>query len=654
MILSCKGIKKTFVIDTVLTNITFHLNAYDKAALVGINGAGKTTLMRILTKDLSPDEGLVTLHNQATLGYLAQEQNLNSDVSIYEEMLTVYKEVFKLEEEMRDVESKMHGAKGDALTKLMEEYATLQHAFDQKDGYGYESQIKGVLKGLGFKEEEFSQSINTLSGGQKSRVSLAKLLLSKPDVLLLDEPTNHLDIEAVTWLEDFLRNYRGTILIISHDRYFLDKIVNKIIEIERGASHLYIGNYSHYASQKAIDRDVAARHYENQQREIKRQEAIITQLRSFNQEKFIKRAKSREKALEKVEIVDKPIHLNDEMRLAFQPKIVSGQDVLHTEGLSKSFDQKTLFEDLAFDIKKGDKIALVGANGIGKTTLFRIIMKELASDTGRVDYGSRVKVGYYDQQQENLNTANTVFEEIQNTYPKMNNGQVRNTLAAFLFTGDDVFKDISTLSGGEKARVSLAKIMLSESNFLLLDEPTNHLDIVSREVLENTLSQYEGTLFFISHDRYFINKVATKVFEMTPEKMSIFLGNYNDYLDKKALLEKIRLEKEAEAAEKNKSNTVVPSAPSNVTDNKANWLKQKELTSKIKKLETALGKCEEAISQLEEKIEEIDAALCLEENYTDAGKAAALHNEKLETETKLEEAYEEWENISGELNELNE
>ncbi|WP_105614211.1 ABC-F family ATP-binding cassette domain-containing protein [Vallitalea okinawensis] len=639
MILSCKNIKKSFGIDEILTNVTFHLNQYDKVALVGINGAGKTTLFRIITKELTADEGRITLYQNASLGYLSQEQDLVSAHSIYEECETVFEDVIKTETQLREIESRMNELNGEALEQLMLTYSELQHQFESMNGYGYKSQITGVLKGLGFTVEELGKAINTLSGGQKSRVCLAKLLLRQPEVLLLDEPTNHLDIEAVTWLEEYLRNYKGTLLIISHDRYFLDKIVSKVIEIENKKSEVYSGNYSFYAKQKAINRDIQYKHYLEQQRDIKQQEAVIAKLRSFSREKSIKRAKSREKALDKVELLEKPTHINDEMRLVFQPKKVSGNDVLFAENLSKSYDHQ-LFDNVDLDIKRGDKIALIGANGIGKTTLFKIIMKHVPVDTGQITYGSRVQIGYYDQEHDSLSEDKTIFEELSDTYPKMTNGEIRNTLAAFLFTGEDVFKSILSLSGGEKGRVSLSKIMLSEANFLLMDEPTNHLDITSREVLENALSQYEGTLFFISHDRYFINKVATKVFELTPEKLIAYLGNYNDYVEKKEQLQKL---KEKEVSLESISET---------SDSKQDWLKRKEYQAQTRKLQNLLESCEKDIHALEEAITSIDEALCLEENYTDPDKAGELHSNKIQQESLLEEKYLKWEEIQEKISEL--
>lgn len=640
MILSCNNIKKSFGVDEILTQVTFHLNTYDKVALVGINGAGKTTLMRILMGDLSTDEGNLYIHQDASVGYLAQETDMTATGTIFDECEHVFEHVIRTEQELRQMESTMKNTEGEALTQLMTDYAALQEAYEQMNGYGYKSQILGVLKGLGFESSDLDKTINTLSGGQKSRVMLAKLLLRQPSILLLDEPTNHLDIDAVTWLEDYLKNYKGTILLISHDRYFLDKIVTKVIEIENKRSKVYQGNYSQYASQKSVNREIEIKHYISQQEEIKRQEAIITKLRSFNREKSIKRAKSREKALEKVDRIDKPLSIKDDMNLAFQPKNISGNDVLQVEGLKKSYDH-LLFENLDMDIKRGDKIALIGANGIGKTTLFKIIMKQVTSDEGYITYGSRVHMGYYDQEHHSLSDSKTIFEEISDTYPTMTNGEIRNTMAAFLFTGDDVYKIIGTLSGGEKARVSLAKIMLSESNFLLMDEPTNHLDIVSREVLENALAQYEGTLLFISHDRYFINRIATKVQHMTQESLTTYLGDYNDYVSKKQQLEKERLEK----IEQSTSSMV----SSNTTQTKLDWQEQKKMQTALRKLKKQLEACEVTISETEDIISQIDEDLCLEENYTDAGKAASLHQSKVEAETKLEELYATWEALQVEI-----
>lgn len=642
MILSCKKLQKSFGIDEILTDISFHLNEYDKVALVGINGAGKTTLMRILTGDLSQDSGELYIHQQATMGYLAQETDMNTSSTIYKECENVFAEVISLEQTLRDMEHEMKELSGDILETLMEEYATLQDRYEDMNGYGYKSQIFGVLRGLGFEDHELEQEITTLSGGQKSRVMLAKLLLRKPSILLLDEPTNHLDIDAVMWLEDYLNAYKGTILLISHDRYFLDKIVSKVVEIDQKRSKVYTGNYSQFAMEKIHNSAIDEKHYLAQQQEIKRQEAIITKLRSFNRVKSIKRAKSREKNLEKVERLDKPTHIKDNMNLVFQPKNISGNDVLHIEELSKSYD-KPLFRNLNMDIKRGDKIALIGANGIGKTTLFRIIMNEVKADSGHVDYGSRVKVGYYDQEHLTLNESGTAFDEISDTYPTMTNGEIRNTLAAFLFTGDDVFKNIATLSGGEKARVSLAKIMLSESNFLLMDEPTNHLDIVSREVLEDALIQYEGTLLFISHDRYFINKIANQIQHMTQDGTHTYLGNYDDYVFKKNQLAKMAEEKKLQETKKK-------DAPVE-KDTKSSWQEQKKQQAQLRKLQNQLEKVEEQISCTEQKISDLDAALCLEENYSDAGKAATLHSEKVALESELEGFFEEWELLHEQLEE---
>ena len=533
MILSLSGVSKSFGTDVILEKITFNLEEKEKAAIVGVNGAGKTTLFKIITGESSHDDGDVYIKKDISLGYLKQNAMPNSDNTIYNEMLSVFKNLIETENELRQMEQKMSSLKGEELEEYMKKYSDLQYQFELMDGYSYKSRIKGVLKGLGFSEEDFERPVNSLSGGQKTRVYLGSLLLSNPDLLLLDEPTNHLDIESVTWLEDFLKTYSGAVIIISHDRYFLDKIVTKTIEIENKKSHVYEGNYSFYAKNKEINRQIEEHHYIQQQREIKRQEEVIAKLKSFNREKSIKRAESRQKQLDKTVLVDKPENLPEKMRLKLTPKITSGNDVLHAEGLSKSFDNTTLFENLNIDIKRGDKTAIVGPNGIGKSTLLKILLGKAQKSSGEIRFGTNVNVGYYDQEQHNFDESKTIFQEISDTYPDMTNGEIRSVLAAFVFTGDDVFKVISSLSGGEKGRVSLAKIMLSKANFLILDEPTNHLDIYSKEILESAINNYEGTVLYVSHDRYFINKTALKVLEMSKEGITEYLGNYDYYIEKK-------------------------------------------------------------------------------------------------------------------------
>ena len=527
MILACRQLHKAYGIDVILEKITFHIEEREKAAIVGVNGAGKTTLFKVLTGEISADGGEFYLKKDASLGYLAQNIQIDSDRTIYEEMLSVFEKIIQTETNLRELENEMGNLSGQALAEKMEEYATLQHYFEQNDGYSYQSRLRGVLKGLGFADNDFNRPMNQLSGGQKTRVHLAKLLLSKPDILLLDEPTNHLDIAAIEWLEDFLRSYPGAVLIISHDRYFLDRIVTKVIEIENKKSTVYNGNYSFFWQQKEINREIQQKAYEMQQKEIKHQEDVIRTLRSFNREKSIKRAESREKALGKLERVDRPDALPDQMRLTLTPFLTSGNDVLHAEALSKSYGGQRIFRNVSFDVKRSDKVAIIGPNGVGKSTRFRMLLKEVPTDSGLIRFGTNVFIGYYDQEQAKLDESKTIFEEIADTYPTLTQGQIRNMLAAFVFTGDDVFKPISALSGGEKGRVSLAKIMLSKANLLMLDEPTNHLDMFSKEVLESALNRYEGTVIYISHDRYFINKTAEKILELTPDGVILYNWNYD-------------------------------------------------------------------------------------------------------------------------------
>ena len=639
MILACRQLHKAYGIDVILEKITFHIEEREKAAIVGVNGAGKTTLFKVLTGEISADGGEYYLKKDASLGYLAQNIQIDSDRTIYEEMLSVFEKIIQTEANLRELENEMGGLSGQALAEKMEEYAALQHYFEQNDGYSYQSRLRGVLKGLGFADNDFNRPMNQLSGGQKTRVHLAKLLLSKPDILLLDEPTNHLDIAAIEWLEDFLRSYPGAVLIISHDRYFLDRIVTKVIEIENKKSTVYNGNYSFYWQQKEINREIQQKAYEMQQKEIKHQEDVIRTLRSFNREKSIKRSESREKALSKMERVDRPDALPDQMRLTLTPFLTSGNDVLHAEELSKSYGGQKIFRNVSFDVKRSDKVAIIGPNGVGKSTLFRMLLKEVPTDSGLIRFGTNVFIGYYDQEQAKLDETKTIFEEIADTYPTLTQGQIRNMLAAFVFTGDDVFKPISALSGGEKGRVSLAKIMLSKANLLMLDEPTNHLDMFSKEVLESALNRYEGTVIYISHDRYFINKTAEKILELTPDGVILYNGNYDYYLEKKAE----RARNEAEKALLNPEKSVAAAQP--VSDTKNDWLKQKEqqaaerkLANKIAKLEKAIEETENAITQADE-----DMAAC----GTDYSKANEIYAEKTKLEEKLEELFAEWEELNS-------
>ena len=527
MILSCQNISKAFVENRVLENISFHIEDYEKAAIVGINGAGKTTLLRILVGELSPDEGIVTLAKGKTLGYLAQNDAVDTSNTIYEELLSVKQDLIDIEHRIRDCEFQMQSAGEDELALLMKQYTALTHAFETGDGYVYKSELVGVLKGLGFEEKEFDKKVSTLSGGQKTRVALGRLLLQKPDLIILDEPTNHLDMNSISWLETYLLNYKGAVIIVSHDRFFLDRIATKVIEIDQSRATTFSGNYSAYAVKKEQLRVAAMNAYLNQQREIKHQEEVIEKLKSFNREKSIKRAESREKMLDKIEVLEKPTEVRTDMHLTLTPRRLSGNDVLTVEDLGKSFGSHLLFSHVSFEIKRGEHVAIIGDNGTGKTTLLKILNQMVSPDSGSFKTGSNVEIGYYDQEHHVLHAEKTLFEEISDDYPALTNTEIRNCLAAFLFTGDDVFKKISALSGGERGRVSLAKLMLSNANFLILDEPTNHLDIASKEILEDALNSYEGTVLYVSHDRYFINRTARRILDLTGHHFVNYGGNYD-------------------------------------------------------------------------------------------------------------------------------
>lgn len=625
-----------FGINTILDNITFHIEQGEKAAIVGVNGAGKTTLFKILTGEISADGGEIYLKKETSIGYLAQNQQIDTDRTILEEMMTVFEKIRCEEQNLREMENKMSTLKGKELSDYIEKYAQAQQKFEHSESYGYESRIKGVLKGLGFLEEDYTLPICQLSGGQKTRVYLSKLLLSKPDILLLDEPTNHLDIASIQWLEDFLKGYQGTVLLISHDRYFLDKIVTKVVEVENKKSSVYEGNYSFYSKQKNINRQIQQKAYDVQQKEIKHQQDVIKTLRAFNREKSIKRAESREKALQRMEKLEKPENLPTKMRLHLIPKITSGNDVLKVEELKKSFDNTTLFEKVNFDIKRGEKVAIIGVNGVGKSTLFKILLGKVRQDDGEIRIGTNVHIGYYDQEQQELDETKTIFQEIADTYPTMDNGRIRTVLAAFVFTGDDIYKTISTLSGGEKGRISLAKIMLSNANVLMLDEPTNHLDMYSKEILEDAINQYEGTVIYISHDRYFINRTAQKILELTPNGVKQYLGDYQYYLEKKQQ-QKIQLQ-ESET----KQQQIVTDV---VSEGKADWLKQKQQQSEQRKAEAKVNKVEKEIEQTENDIAELDKMLFQEEISSDFSKAQELFEKKTKLEKHLEQLYEKWEEM---------
>ncbi len=640
MILSCSHIDKAFGAKNILKDVSFHVEEREKAAIVGINGAGKSTLLKIIMKQLSADNGEVTLSKGASIGYLAQHEAVSSEHTIYEELLEVKKDIIEMENKIRSLEQDMKYQTGEALTATLDLYHRLSTEFENQNGYAFKSELVGVLKGLGFNEDEFSKSIATLSGGQKTRVALGKLLLSKPDIILLDEPTNHLDMNSISWLETYLLNYNGAVLIVAHDRYFLNKVVTKVVELDNGKATVFLGNYSDYAQKKAMLRDAQIKAWMNQQQEIKHQEQVIAKLKSFNREKSIKRAESREKMLDKIDRLEKPTELNSEIHLQLHPRIESGEDVLTVEHLAKSFDNLSLFSDLNFAIKRGEKVAIIGNNGTGKTTILKIINSVIEADAGSFTLGSKVHIGYYDQEHHVLHMEKTLFEEIADDYPSLTNTEIRNTLAAFLFTGDDVFKQIKDLSGGERGRVSLAKLMLSEANFLILDEPTNHLDITSKEILEHALNQYSGTVLYVSHDRYFINQTASRILELTGTTLVNYIGNYDYYLEKREELTKIYAPDAANASSETKN-----SASESVTNGKDDWQKRKEEQAKKRKQENDLKKTEDQIQKLECRNQEIDEQMCLESVYTDVAKCIELSREKTENTEKLEALYEVWESL---------
>lgn len=641
MILSCQNISKSFGTDEILKNVSFHIEENEKAAVVGINGAGKSTLLKIIMKQENPDEGDVTLAKDKTIGYLAQYQDVSGHHTIYEEVLDSKRDIIEMEERLRSMEAQMNTLSGDALEQLLDTYHKLSHEFEQVNGYAYRSEVTGILKGLGFTEEEFDKKMNELSGGQKTRVSLGKLLVTKPDVLLLDEPTNHLDIESIRWLETFLLNYKGAVLIVSHDRYFLDRVVSKVVEIFQHKGYVYQGNYSDYAKKKAAIRAAMIKQYYNQQREIKHQEEVIAKLKSFNREKSIKRAESREKMLDKIERIEKPVEDNTDIRIVLEPNVVSGNDVLKVEGLAKAFPPLQLFQGIDFEVKRGERVALIGNNGTGKTTILKIINELLPPDAGTVTLGSNVHIGYYDQEHQQLHMEKTIFDEIADDYPNLNNTKVRNVLAAFLFTDDDVYKRIEDLSGGERGRVALAKLMLSDANFLILDEPTNHLDITSKEILEEALKSYTGTVLFVSHDRYFINQTATRILELTGETVVNYIGNYDYYLEKHDQMVALYVKKPEDEAQ--------TEASVKETAQKVDWQTQKAEQARIRKIENALKKAEEKIAELEEKIASIDAECAKPEVAVNSAKLGELTKQQSEYQEELEKQYEVWEELSMEL-----
>uniref|UniRef100_UPI003FEF98A8 ABC-F family ATP-binding cassette domain-containing protein n=1 Tax=Waltera intestinalis TaxID=2606635 RepID=UPI003FEF98A8 len=642
MILSCQNISKAFVENQVLKNVSFHIEDHEKAAIVGINGAGKTTLLRIIVGEMTPDDGQVVLAKDKTLGYLAQNSTVDTSHTIYEELLSVKADLLRLEEKIRECENNMKHANGDALEDLMKQYTSLTHAFETGGGYLYRSELVGVLKGLGFTEDEFSKPVATLSGGQKTRVALGRLLLQNPDLIILDEPTNHLDMNSIAWLETYLLNYKGAVLIVSHDRYFLDRIAGKVIEIDQSKATTFMGNYSDYAVKKEQLRVAAWNAYMNQQREIKHQEEVIEKLKSFNREKSIKRAESREKMLDKIEVIEKPSEVRTDMKLTLTPRILSGNDVLTVEHLSKSFDSHKLFTDVNFEIKRGEHVAIIGDNGSGKTTLLKILNGLVPADQGTFRLGSNVEIGYYDQEHHVLHSEKTLFEEISDDYPYLNNTQIRNVLAAFLFTGEDVFKRISDLSGGERGRVSLAKLVLSNANFLILDEPTNHLDIMSKEILEDALNGYEGTILYVSHDRYFINRTAHRILDLTEGQFVSYVGNYDYYLEKH---DTVMAAIEANAPQNADADSAV-AAKATESEVKLDWKAQKEEQARLRKKENDLKKCEEKIAELEARISEIDTEMSDPAIGTQVAKLQELSKEQAACQEQLEKLYEQWEELA--------
>lgn len=635
MILACQNIEKAFGTNEILKNASFHIEEREKTAIVGINGAGKSTLLKIIMREIKADSGDVIIAKGKTIGYLAQHEAVSSGNTIYDELLEVKRSLIDMEKRLRQMEQDMKSLEGAALTELLETYNRLSTDFEHQNGYSYRSELVGVLKGLGFREEDFSKKVETLSGGQKTRVALGKLLLSKPDIILLDEPTNHLDMNSIAWLETYLLNYSGAVIIVAHDRYFLNRVVTKVVEIDNGHVTTFLGNYSAYAEKKKQLRETALKAWMNQQQEIRHQQEVIAKLKSFNREKSIKRAESREKMLDKIEILEKPTEVNDEIRIKLEPRVISGNDVLTVEGLAKSFGNNHLFSDLNFEIKRGERVAIIGNNGTGKTTILKIINSVIPADAGSFTLGSKVKIGYYDQEHHVLHMEKTLFEEISDAYPTLTNTQIRNVLAAFLFTGDDVFKRISDLSGGERGRVSLAKLMLSEANFIILDEPTNHLDITSKEILENALNSYTGTVLYVSHDRYFINQTATRILDLTGNTLVNYIGNYDYYLEKKEELTQIYAPQTAQEADAEK-----------VSEVKRSWQQQKEEQARQRKRQNELKKTEDRIHALETRDAEIDGLMGREDIFTDVAKCMELTTEKAEIAEELETLYELWETLA--------
>lgn len=649
MILACQNISKAFGIKEILNNVSFHIEDKEKLAIVGINGSGKTTLLKIIMGEETPDEGQIVIGKDTTIGYLSQHQDISFDNTIYAEMLATKKHIIETEAQIRQLELDMNNAEGEELNKILETYNRLSAKYDRENGYAYESEITGVLKGLGFTKEDYDRHINTLSGGQKMRIALGRLLLTKPDIIILDEPTNHLDMNSIAWLEGFLSSYQGSVIIVSHDRYFIDKIATKVVEIDNTKGIVYHGNYTYYAKKRAELRASLMKAYLNQQQEIKHQEAVITKLKQFNREKSIKRAESREKMLDKIEVLERPTEVASEMRLSLTPSIESGNDVLSITGLTKSFGTNNLFTGLDIDIKRGEHVALIGGNGTGKTTILKIINRLIPKDDGNISLGSRVKVGYYDQEHQLLSLNKTIFDEISDAYPDLNNTKIRNVLAAFLFTGEDVFKKIGDLSGGERGRVSLAKLMLSPANFLILDEPTNHLDIQSKEILEEAIRNYTGTVLFVSHDRYFINRVSSRIIELKDKQLYSFIGNYDYYETHRDNIYGINQSGIQKNSKATPFSAVNPDAivEEKISSSKEDYLKNKEEQARIRKRANDLKKLEAKISETEEKISKLDDEINDPVNATNSHKLGELAVEHEKLDEELMELYEKYYEIEN-------
>lgn len=635
IVLSCNNLNKSFGIDTILENISFTVNEGDKVGIIGVNGTGKTTLFKVLSGIYGYDSGDIYLGKGVEIGYLEQNTNFQSEKTIYEEVLEVFSDLMDMEKYIRDLEIKIaeEGSNPDSkvLDKLMNEYSQKLELFSELNGYGYKSEVKGILKGLGFSDSDMETPINILSGGEKTRVLLSKLLLKNPSLLLLDEPTNHLDSDAIEWLEVFLKQYKGTVIIISHDRYFLDQVVNRVFEIHNKRLKTYNGNYSKFIELSNVEKELEVKRYEDQQKEIKKQEESIDRLKAYGREKHLKRARSKEKMLDKVDVLDKPDVFRKKASIQFSPSVSSGNDVLQVEDLSMGYGERILFKDINFNIYRGEKVALIGANGIGKSTLFKIIMNEIVPLTGTTKLGANVHVDYFHQEQKTLNLDNTIIDEIWNDHPNLNQTTLRNMLGSFLFEDEEVFKKISTLSGGERARVAILKLILSNSNFLLLDEPTNHLDIDSKEVLEEALLNYTGTLFTISHDRYFLNTVVDKILVLDSEGITEYLGNYDYYMDKKK-----------QTIEMNTIETTEEKTKTQLKDEKRKEREQRELE---KKARVKRQNIEKEIEEIELEIEELNVLMCQEEIYSNPEKSKEVSQNKTSLEDRLNNLYEEWEQL---------